>query len=847
MRLAVAMRAPWLVALVALAPQLAGAVTVSASVDRSRLTVGVPAILSIEVRGTQNAAAPQLTGLDGFRVQYSGPATQMRFENGVTSRSVTHRYQLIPTRVGHFTLGPFAVDADGVELETEPIRVDVAKRGSPAVAVAGGSQLTLDAQIDDPSPYVGARTPLTIRLLIPQGVSVDDLQFPVVHAEGMSAGEMPQPDQRDERIGGRVFRVLHFNTYVTALRSAPTELTVSMSLSVLEQNRRGGRRGVFGMFGRAFAEHRPVEVGSQPLAVSPRPLPVAGRPAGFSGAVGTFDLSVAASPTKVNAGDPVTVQIVVRGDGDLTKLRLPRIGDTDGLKVYEPLPIKGLGDDAKGIEQVVIPQSPEVTEVPAVQLSFFDPEKEVYRTLRRGPIGVQVGAAVGAPAAVVAQGDTGRAEKVQGPLGRDIVFIKRSPGSWSAVGATWWGSWLYWAINALPLLAGLAVWWRSRRAGLLAANPKLRRFREAGAVARSALSAIDAHKPGFLDGLSTALSVYLAAKLDLPPGAIEAERVYSALVEAGCGDAVADAARGFFADVEALRYAPGAGAEEDRRGLLQRGEAIVAALEARPALEKQFARLAVVLLGAVAAGLIVWSGVAAADDVGEAGPEASFFAGNMAYTGGRYDDAVDRYEEVLVYGVESGALYFNLGNAQFKRGDPAAAVASYRRAARLLPRDPDIAANLSFAGESLELAEDLDPLWRRVVFAIAYRASAAELALGLALAWWALCAIVVAGVLVRRYRDQLRGPAWGMGVLVIVLLANFYYRGSYLELWRDAVVTGTEDVTVRFEPAADGTAHFVAPLGSSVTVREERDGWALVSRKDGQRGWVEQGHITRLR
>src|SRR5262249_54460599 len=45
----------------------------------------------------------------------------------------------------------------------------------------------------------------------------------------------------------------------------------------------------------------------------------------------------------------------------------------------------------------------------------------------------------------------------------------------------------------------------------------------------------------------------------------------------------------------------------------------------------------------------------------------------------------------------SVAVYFNLGNAWFKSGQLGRAIAAYRQAERLNPRDPDVRANLQFA------------------------------------------------------------------------------------------------------------------------------------------------------
>src|SRR5438132_7089442 len=47
--------------------------------------------------------------------------------------------------------------------------------------------------------------------------------------------------------------------------------------------------------------------------------------------------------------------------------------------------------------------------------------------------------------------------------------------------------------------------------------------------------------------------------------------------------------------------------------------------------------------------------------------------------------------------TKSAALFYNWGNALFKSGQIGRAVAAYRQAETLTPRDPDVRANLQFA------------------------------------------------------------------------------------------------------------------------------------------------------
>src|SRR5205823_6641015 len=75
---------------------------------------------------------------------------------------------------------------------------------------------------------------------------------------------------------------------------------------------------------------------------------------------------------------------------------------------------------------------------------------------------------------------------------------------------------------------------------------------------------------------------------------------------------------------------------------------------------------------------------------------AAFEAANRFYFEGKFSEAATTYGILEQSGQKSAALYFNWGNALFKSGQIGRAIAAYRRAEALTPRDPDLRANLQF-------------------------------------------------------------------------------------------------------------------------------------------------------
>ena len=79
--------------------------------------------------------------------------------------------------------------------------------------------------------------------------------------------------------------------------------------------------------------------------------------------------------------------------------------------------------------------------------------------------------------------------------------------------------------------------------------------------------------------------------------------------------------------------------------------------------------------------------------------QAKFQAAENAYASGLYQNAIDLYQQPIAEPFNQPELYFNLGNAAYKKGDLALAIKSYRRA-QYAPTDPDIRANLRYALEA---------------------------------------------------------------------------------------------------------------------------------------------------
>lgn len=832
-------------------------VTVKATFDRAQVAVGEDADLGVEVMGVQSSGVPEIANAAGAKVGYLGPSSRVSFVNGAMSASVTHHFSVSAPNPGKVTLGPISVTIAGKRYDAGTVTLDVvaAKPGAANAGNPAGNQLRLELSAPRTQVYVHERLPIRVKLMVGQ-VRVTDVQYPTVGGDGFAIDKLSEPDQRQEQTADGTFQVLDFATVLTPLRSGT--LTVGpaeMGLTMVVRSR-GAGRGFDRFFSDPFfgGEQRRMEATSDPLTLTVLPLPEAGKPADFSGAVGTFDFEVKAAPLDVAAGDPVTVTITMRGSGSLENVTPPTIPAGDGLRVYPPQqqnagskPAAQANVQERTFEQVVIPERAGTMELPTLRFSWFDPTAGAYRTATHQaiPLRVTPRAAGSAPSHVVGAAPAAPAPKPE-TLGHDLVFIKDTPGTLRPIGARLYRSAAFWLVQLAALAAwlGVVVW--DRRRQRLHGDAGYARFTRAGREARRALDAAKgALRPGnqtsFYDAVARALTDYLSAKLQLPPGAVAPDTVAAHLGDRGVAAEIVDQVRALLGDCEQVRYAPSAAGDADMERTLARADAIVRALERERRLGPP---LAAMLAAGLLAGVLAAS-VAGAADPGADTPQTLFFRGNTLYGDEKYADAIAAYEKVLATGVESGNLHFNLGNAYFKAGDVGHAVLEYERARRLLPRDPDLHANLGYAREKSGEA-DPTPLWARIAFPLAPHASSDEL-LGAASACWLL--LVAAAIVARLVPSAARAARITTGVAAIALVLTgtaAAYRIAAFEAPTLAVVVAAGDTDVRFEPSPNGTAHFTTKPGAVLRVLTEREGWAQVARPDGKRGWIGRNAIAEL-
>jgi tetratricopeptide (TPR) repeat protein len=183
----------------------------------------------------------------------------------------------------------------------------------------------------------------------------------------------------------------------------------------------------------------------------------------------------------------------------------------------------------------------------------------------------------------------------------------------------------------------------------------------------------------------------------------------------------------------------------------------------------------------------------------------------------------------------SAPLYYNLGNAWFKSGQIGRAIAAYRQADQITPRDPDLRANLQFARNQTQSPTLLPSRWQRGLGRLTLNEWSVLAAVALWL-WLLLLAIL-------QWRPALkpilRTYALCLAVLVVLLSACAATALRETRFTRMAIVIVPE-ATVRYGPLAESPEAFAVHDGSELRVLDQKDEWLQVSAGPRRIGWLRR-------
>jgi len=215
-----------------------------------------------------------------------------------------------------------------------------------------------------------------------------------------------------------------------------------------------------------------------------------------------------------------------------------------------------------------------------------------------------------------------------------------------------------------------------------------------------------------------------------------------------------------------------------------------------------------------------------------------FLQANKAYTDGKYQEAVNLYQQILQKGAVSGEVSFNLGNAYYKLNQVGRAILYYEKAKLYLANDEALEQNLKIA--RLKIVDKIEPVpklflvewWNAAIniFTLNFFAWLCLGLFGLTLFWLALYLFLTRPLFIRL--------TWVTSVVFIIFLGLFIGKIYQFETTQYGIIFA-DKISVVGEPTLTGQELFILHQGTRVKINRSLEGWYEISLEDGKTGWIK--------
>ncbi len=911
----------------------ANAASVETRISTRETYVGRPVVLQVTIQGASQYQEPDLPSIDGCDIRLAGTPQQMSqitIINGrrSESRSSTLQYIITPRREGTFTIPALTLEVDGKMVSTEPQRFVASKSET-------GDLMFVEIDGGKKQVFVGQPLDLTLKIWIKPFRDPKTGRF-------MSEGEMWETISASSSWGGFADRMnelaknrqrpggeevlrddgtgTEHSYYVYRIPATvypkrpgkidasdvqivvdyPTEMGLSRSPleSSFADDFFGGHSPLSRMldddfFGSPFGNRR-VPTRTRPIVGDVRvdatevlPVPAAGRPDDYRGAVGRYQVVTQATPTTVDAGDPITLQIGIRGTGPMELVQAPPLERMTNLTKDFKVPDESLAgfvqDDVKIFSTTIRPRRAGIHEIPPIRFSFFNPDSEEYEAVASEPIAITVNesetlaldaivdstpnAALGETPAVTDQG----LPDLTNHFGATVLTTQSARSE-----TNWW-----WAFVIAPPILWLGIVVLKYGHAIRARMPSLR------APQAKCLAAID--QAGDTKEVKQALVVFILRRTgnrreiliseNGEDSEVRATEAVGALRLSGLYH-VASEVESFLSPSHSIKAPALQDVTEAAKMLVERVDSAIATNKlarvrrtktnrevgstkrsTEPlSLQSTTARLLVMLALTLTPLSITAAAERDADDLNLSPQQQSTLLSEAttAYEQGiatAETDSADakqslalartKYQMLIDSGINNAELFTNLGNADLQTGRLGNAIASYEKALLIDPRNVQAKRNLAFANRKVEgettnvrSAHPIARLNDKLTDFVGVESLIWTLVLS-SVVFWGLMTI---GIIQRRF-PVYRWAALPLALLLISLGSVLLTQSNSRSPWNAVMVSDSVKLYAGDGEEFDAVVTLDTAQGHRVEVLGQRGAWSRIRTTQGHTGWVHDRDV----
>jgi hypothetical protein len=357
--------------------------------------------------------------------------------NGNVTRYFAITYMIKPIAAGSYTIGAATVKADGKDLKSNPVYLQVSNKLSgnnkggnsfmqpfngmdlfeePKPAVSFDESVLRDgeniqnkvnrnmlvkAEVNKTSCYVGEPVIVTYKLYTRLKSESNLSNNPSFN--GFSVIDLEPPGSlhySNEKINGKeynVYTIRKAQLYplqpgVVQLESAEVENNIHFIKEAYAKQLMNSMLDLYDGFGEPSVppeaiENHKVTLQSKPLAITVKALPENNKPLNFRGAVGKFEIKADIEKKEFTTDDAGKLLVVIEGEGNMPLINAPAFQWPAGIESFEPkatddlnkttVPVSG----RKLFEYTFTVDTPGHYKLPPIAFSYFDATAGQYKII----------------------------------------------------------------------------------------------------------------------------------------------------------------------------------------------------------------------------------------------------------------------------------------------------------------------------------------------------------------------------------------------------------------------------------------------------------------------------------
>ena len=503
---------------------------------------------------------PSFEGLEVLAGPTTATGHSFQSINGVSSSKSTFTitYVVMGQTAGNITISEAEVAVKGKRYKTKATPIEVvaqsAKRDEQAAAEQGTAvqnqiaqdDILLRLNLSRNNVYQGEPIRASLTLYTRASIAgFEDVKLPSFN--GFWSQELPVDNYRATRqtVDGKVYDSQIIKEYLLYPQQTGTLSIESADITAVAQVVMRTNRAFDPFFGGGSEVYNvPRKLSTGRVNVTVKELP-AGAPASFTGAVGAFTMDTQLPATELKANSAASYTVKIAGTGNLTFLQAPKLSLPSSFELYDVRSTESIHSTTAGttgyrqFEYPFIARAEGEYDIPAIEFSYFSPEKNTYVTLSSAALTLNVAPDGSAGAATPQQIITGTSKEGVRQLGSDIRFIKLGEPALRAVAAPLMLSTTYFVIVLLILIAAIAAYFILRRVIRDSKNTVLVRNRRANKVAVQRFRAAERfmreqNRHAFFEEMLRALWGYMSDKLNIPVSNLTKENIREELQRRGC-------------------------------------------------------------------------------------------------------------------------------------------------------------------------------------------------------------------------------------------------------------------------------------------------------------------------